>query len=70
MERGIGTAALGALYKTSNRFSTLAMIIGRGSIGIEFLWQHMYRKTMAFGRKGLGMVAIAQWAHRFVDFFG
>ena len=26
---------------------------------VEFLWQHMYRKTMAFGRKGIGMVAIS-----------
>ena len=26
---------------------------------IEFLWQHMYRQTMAFGRKGIGMVAIS-----------
>ncbi|HEU4451792.1 MAG TPA: enolase C-terminal domain-like protein, partial [Longimicrobium sp.] len=25
----------------------------------EFLWQHMYRRTMAFGRKGIGMVAIS-----------
>jgi L-alanine-DL-glutamate epimerase-like enolase superfamily enzyme len=26
---------------------------------IEFLWQHMYRKVMAFGRKGIGMAAIS-----------
>ncbi len=26
---------------------------------VERLWQHMYRKTMAFGRKGIGMVAIS-----------
>jgi L-alanine-DL-glutamate epimerase-like enolase superfamily enzyme len=26
---------------------------------IEFLWQHMYRKTMAFGRKGVVMAAIS-----------
>ena len=25
----------------------------------EFLWQHMYRKTVAFGRKGIGMAAIS-----------
>src|ERR1041385_559999 len=25
----------------------------------EFLWQHMYRKTMAFGRKGVALVAIS-----------
>src|SRR5262249_17401390 len=26
---------------------------------VEFLWQHMYRRTMAFGRKGVGMAAIS-----------
>ena len=35
------------------------LLIGRDPWDIEFLWQHMYRKTMAFGRKGIGMVAIS-----------
>ena len=34
-------------------------LIGADPWDLEFLWQHMYRKTMAFGRKGLGMVAIS-----------
>jgi L-alanine-DL-glutamate epimerase-like enolase superfamily enzyme len=35
------------------------LLIGQNPWDIEFLWQHMYRKTMAFGRKGIGMVAIS-----------
>jgi L-lyxonate dehydratase len=35
------------------------LLIGADPWDIEFLWQHMYRKTMAFGRKGIGMVAIS-----------
>src|SRR6266567_5278234 len=35
------------------------LLVGRDPLDIEFLWQHMYRKTMAFGRKGIGMVAIS-----------
>jgi L-lyxonate dehydratase len=35
------------------------LLIGQDPWDIEFLWQHMYRKTMAFGRKGIGMVAIS-----------
>ena len=34
-------------------------LIGQDPWDIEFLWQHMYRKTMAFGRKGIGMAAIS-----------
>jgi len=35
------------------------LLIGQDPWDIERLWQHMYRKTMAFGRKGIGMVAIS-----------
>jgi len=35
------------------------LLIGRDPWDVEFLWQNMYRKTMAFGRKGIGMVAIS-----------
>jgi L-alanine-DL-glutamate epimerase-like enolase superfamily enzyme len=33
--------------------------MGQDPWDTEFLWQHMYRKTMAFGRKGIGMAAIS-----------
>jgi L-alanine-DL-glutamate epimerase-like enolase superfamily enzyme len=35
------------------------LLIGQDPFDTEFLWQHMYRRTMAFGRKGVGMVAIS-----------
>ena len=34
------------------------LLIGQNPWDVEFLWQHMYRKTMAFGRKGVALVAI------------
>lgn len=35
------------------------VLIGTDPFDIEYLWQYMYRKTIAFGRKGIGMVAIS-----------
>jgi len=35
------------------------LLIGQDPWDVERLWQHMYRKTIAFGRKGIGMVAIS-----------
>ena len=35
------------------------LLLGQDPWDIERLWQHMYRRTMAFGRKGIGMVAIS-----------
>jgi len=35
------------------------VLLGRDPWDIELLWQHMYRSTMAFGRKGIGMTAIS-----------
>ncbi len=35
------------------------VLLGRDPWDIEALWQHMYRSTMAFGRKGIGMAAIS-----------
>ncbi len=57
---GIGNAALST--RVSKQVIDLylkPLLIGADPWDIEFLWQHMYRKTMAFGRKGIGMVAIS-----------
>src|SRR5260370_8304413 len=35
------------------------LLIGKDPWDLEFLWQHMYRKTLALGRKGIGMDAIS-----------
>ena len=57
---GIGNAAL-APQVTEDMIDLFLkpLLIGQDPWDIEFLWQHMYRKTMAFGRKGIGIVAIS-----------
>jgi L-alanine-DL-glutamate epimerase-like enolase superfamily enzyme len=57
---GIGNAALAPrVTKQVIDHYLKPLLIGQDPWDIEFLWQHMYRKTMAFGRKGVGMVAIS-----------
>ena len=57
---GLGNAALAP--EVTKRVIDLylkPLLIGQDPWDIERLWQHMYRKTMAYGRKGIGMVAIS-----------
>jgi L-rhamnonate dehydratase len=57
---GIGNAALAPpITKQVIDLYLKPLLIGADPWNIEFLWQHMYRKTMAFGRKGIGMTAIS-----------
>jgi L-alanine-DL-glutamate epimerase-like enolase superfamily enzyme len=57
---GVGNAALSPLIsKQVIDVCLKPLLIGADPWDIEFLWQHMYRKTMAFGRKGIGMAAIS-----------
>ncbi len=35
------------------------ILVGENPFDCEFLWQYMYRRTMAFGRRGVAMVAIS-----------
>jgi L-rhamnonate dehydratase len=57
---GIGNAALAPqVTKQVIDLYLKPLLIGTDPWDIEFLWQHMYRKTMAFGRKGIGMAAIS-----------
>ena len=57
---GVGNAALSPLIcKHVIDLYLKPLLIGADPWDIEFLWQHMYRKTMAFGRKGIGMAAIS-----------
>jgi L-alanine-DL-glutamate epimerase-like enolase superfamily enzyme len=57
---GIGNAGL-APRVTKQVIDTYLkpVLIGGNPFDLEYLWQYMYRKTMAFGRKGIGMVAIS-----------
>jgi L-alanine-DL-glutamate epimerase-like enolase superfamily enzyme len=57
---GIGNAALAPrLTKQTIDVYLKPLLLGADPFDSEFLWQHMYRKTMAFGRKGVGMAAIS-----------
>ena len=57
---GIGNAALAPrVTKQVIDLYLKPILVGSNPFDYEFLWQHMYRKTMAFGRKGIGMVAIS-----------
>jgi L-alanine-DL-glutamate epimerase-like enolase superfamily enzyme len=57
---GIGNAALApALCKQLIDLQFKPLLIGADPWDLEFLWQHMYRKTLAYGRKGIALVAIS-----------
>ncbi len=57
---GVGNAALAPpITKQVIDLYLKPLLIGADPWDIEQLWQHMYRKTMAFGRKGIGMTAIS-----------
>ena len=57
---GIGEAALSPrLAKSCIDLYLTPLLIGADPFDVEFLWQLMYRRTMAFGRKGVGMTAIS-----------
>ena len=57
---GIGNAALAPrLVKQAIDLYLKPLLLGRDPFDSEYLWQLMYRQTMAFGRKGIGMVAIS-----------
>jgi L-rhamnonate dehydratase len=57
---GLGNAALAPqVTKQLIDLYLKPLLIGQDPWDVERLWQNMYRKTMAFGRKGIGMVAIS-----------
>ena len=57
---GIGNAALAPrITKQVIDVYLKPLLIGKNPFDSEFIWQLMYRKTMAFGRKGIGMTAIS-----------
>ena len=57
---GIGNAALAPrLTKQAIDLYLAPLLLGSDPFDVEYLWQHMYRRTMAWGRKGVGMAAIS-----------
>ena len=68
---GIGEAALSPrLTKQAIDLYLTPLLIGADPFDVEFLWQLMYRRTMAFGRKGVGMTAISAVDIALWDLFG
>jgi L-alanine-DL-glutamate epimerase-like enolase superfamily enzyme len=68
---GIGEAALSPrLAKQAIDLYLKPILIGADPLDIEYLWQSMYRWTMAFGRKGVGMTAISAVDIALWDLFG
>ncbi len=57
---GIGNAAL-APHATKTTIDTYLkpLLIGTDPLDNEYIWQSMYRRTLPFGRKGIGMTAIS-----------
>jgi L-alanine-DL-glutamate epimerase-like enolase superfamily enzyme len=57
---GLGNAAL-APHPTKALIDAYLkpLLVGADPWDIEYLWQQMYRRTMAFGRKGVAMTAIS-----------
>jgi L-alanine-DL-glutamate epimerase-like enolase superfamily enzyme len=59
-EVGLGNAALSPIVtKTLIDTYLKPLLIGADPWDTEYLWQQMYRRTMAFGRKGVAMTAIS-----------
>lgn len=57
---GIGNAALAPrVVKAAIDEYYAPMLIGEDPFDSEYLWQKMYRRTHAWGRKGIGMTAIS-----------
>ncbi len=57
---GIGNVALAPrIAKEIVDIYLAPLIIGHDPFDYEYLWQLMYRSTLAWGRKGIGMAAIS-----------
>lgn len=57
---GIGNAALAPhACKTTIDTYLKPLLIGTDPLDSEYIWQSMYRRTLPFGRKGIGMTAIS-----------
>ena len=57
---GLGNAALSPLV-TKQLIDTYLtpLLVGADPWDVEYLWQQMYRRTLAFGRKGVALTAIS-----------
>ena len=57
---GLGNAALAPVVtKTLIDTYLKPLLVGADPWDVEYLWQQMYRRTLAFGRKGVALAAIS-----------
>ena len=57
---GLGNVALAPrVAKTIVDQHLAALVVGQDPFDYEYLWQRMYRATLAWGRRGIGMAAIS-----------
>ena len=57
---GIGNAALAPqLIKKTIDTDLAPLVVGEDPFDFSYIWEKMYRRTHAWGRRGLGMVAIS-----------
>ena len=57
---GIGNAALAPqVVKTTIDHYLTPLILNENPFDYAYLWEKMYRRTLAWGRKGVGMTAIS-----------
>src|SRR6202034_2154135 len=57
---GLGNAALSPMVtKPLIDIYLKPLLLGADPWDVEYLWQQMYRRTLAFGRKGVALVAIS-----------
>jgi L-rhamnonate dehydratase len=57
---GLGNAALSPMVtKSLIDIYLKPLLLGADPWDVEYLWQQMYRRTLAFGRKGVALVAIS-----------
>jgi L-rhamnonate dehydratase len=57
---GLGNAALAPMVtKTLIDTCLRPLLLGADPWDVEFLWQQMYRRTLAFGRKGVALAGIS-----------
>ena len=57
---GIGNAALAPqLVKKTIDTYLAPLVVGEDPFDVSYIWEKMYRRTHAWGRRGLGMVAIS-----------
>lgn len=54
---GIGGGGAAAMHVIDSDLK--ALLVGRAATQVEHLWERMYRATLAYGRKGLAVMAIS-----------